>query len=111
MINVFVIIYIDSVLTNESLHYSGNRHSGVKKKTVAVQEKIYLEELTNKAKLIEANSVFLKIIIFHLFYFLSLFTFLFIVVLIFLNFFYPRLFQMRTCLQVDKPLLRSRYLG
>lgn len=58
MINIFGIIYIDSVLTNESLHYSGNRHSGVKKKKrFVVQEKIYLEELTNKAKLIEANCV------------------------------------------------------
>ena len=58
MINIFGIIYIDSVLTNESLHYSGNRHLGVKKKKqFVVQEKIYLEELTNKAKSIEANCV------------------------------------------------------
>ena len=59
MINIFGTIYIDSVLTNESLHYSGNRHLGVKKKKkqFVVQEKIYLEELTNKAKLIEANCV------------------------------------------------------
>lgn len=57
MINIFGIIYIDSVLTNESRRYSGNRHSGVKKKKrFVVQEKIYLKE-TNKAKLIEANSV------------------------------------------------------
>lgn len=56
MINIFGIIYIDSVLTNESRRYSGNRHSGVKKKRFVVQEKIYLKE-TNKAKLIEANSV------------------------------------------------------
>ena len=58
MINIFGIIYTDSVLTNESLHYSGNRHSGVEKKErFVVQEKIYLKELTNKAKLIEANCV------------------------------------------------------
>lgn len=57
MINIFGIIYIDSVLTNESLRYSGNRHLGVKKKKrFVVQEKIYLKE-TNKAKLIEANCV------------------------------------------------------
>ena len=56
MINVLGIIYIDSVLTNESLRYSGNRHWGVEKKRFVVQEKIYLKE-TNKAKLIEANSV------------------------------------------------------
>ena len=56
MINIFGIIYLESVLTNESRRCSGNRRSGVEKKRFVVQEKIYLKE-TNKVKLIEANCV------------------------------------------------------